>query len=324
MSEEHFAKRDRAARLTRVATLLYQHRPYGLTAKDIARRIDVTVRTAYRDLHAIETELGIPVWEDKGRWVAEQGAFLPPLKLTLLEAVTLFLSARLMARHADKKDPHVLSAFGKLASVLPAPVAAHVHAIVAAIADNPEDRRYARVFENVATGWATSRKVRITYQGPRQGATKRLVAPAYLEPNAWGRGCYLIADDDQSHQRRTFKLERITEASLTDEPFEAAELPEAPAHLARSWTVSDELPTRVRLRFHDPEAAQRALETRWHPSQQEQTLPDGTLELAFEVAGLLEITPWILTWGETVEVLEPAELRQKFASIAAGMTRHYA
>src|SRR5919201_1098591 len=105
-SGERFAKRDRAARLTRVATLLYQHRPYGLTAREIARRIDVNVRTVYRDLHAIETELGIPVWEDKGRWVAEQGAFLPPLKLTLLEAVTLFLSARLMARHAEKKDPH--------------------------------------------------------------------------------------------------------------------------------------------------------------------------------------------------------------------------
>jgi hypothetical protein len=41
--EEGFSKRDRAARLTRVATLLYQHRPYGLTAREIARRIDVNV-----------------------------------------------------------------------------------------------------------------------------------------------------------------------------------------------------------------------------------------------------------------------------------------
>ena len=132
--DERFTKRDRAARLTRVATLLYQHRPYGLTAREIARRIDVNVRTAYRDLRAIETELGVPVWEENGRWVTEQSAFLPPLKLTLLEALTLFLSSRLMARHADKKDPHLQSAFGKLASVLPAPVAAHLHAIVAAMA----------------------------------------------------------------------------------------------------------------------------------------------------------------------------------------------
>jgi predicted DNA-binding transcriptional regulator YafY len=80
----------------------------------------------------------------------------------------------------------------------------------------------------------------------------------------------------------------------------------------------------VRLRFHDAAAARRARENRWHPSQQEEIMPDGSLELSFEVAGVLEITPWILTWGDTVEVLEPAALRERIASMAAGMARRYA
>src|SRR5436189_1888419 len=87
---ERFRKRDRAARLTRVWTLLYQHQPYGITAQEIARRVDVYARTAYRDIHAIEDEFGIAVSEHEGRW-REQADFLPPLKLSLLEAVTLFL-----------------------------------------------------------------------------------------------------------------------------------------------------------------------------------------------------------------------------------------
>ena len=41
----------------------------------------------------------------------------------------LFLSARLMARYADKRDLHVLDAFDKLATVLPSPVAQHVHVV---------------------------------------------------------------------------------------------------------------------------------------------------------------------------------------------------
>jgi predicted DNA-binding transcriptional regulator YafY len=327
-TDSGFAKRDRAARLTRVATLLYQHRPYGLSAREIARRIDVNVRTAYRDLHAIETELGVPVWEEHGRWCTEQSAFLPPLKLSLLEAVTLFLSARLMARHTDKKDPHVLSAFGKLASVLPAPVAAHVHAIVASMADNPLDRHYARVFDAVATAWASSQKVRISY--PRKDCegrtvmTRRLVSPAYLEPNAWGPGCYLIGDDELTHDRRTFKLERIKDVELTVERFEPSSRPEAPAHLARAWIVSDGEPATVRVRFHDADAARRALETRWHPSQQVEVMPDGKVDMSFEVAGLLEITPWILTWGDTIEVVEPLELRRRVSDIARAMTQRYA
>lgn len=111
--------------------------------------------------------------------------------------MTLFLSARLMARHADKKDPHMLSAFGKLASVLPASVAAYVHAIVASMADNPLDRHYGRVFDAVATAWATSQKVRISY--PRKDSegrtvmTRRLVSPRYLEPNAWATGAVSLA-----------------------------------------------------------------------------------------------------------------------------------
>jgi predicted DNA-binding transcriptional regulator YafY len=79
----------------------------------------------------------------------------------------------------------------------------------------------------------------------------------------------------------------------------------------------------VRLRFHDAVAASRALESRWHPSQRDETMQDGTVELSFDVAGMLEITPWILTWGDTVEVLEPIELRDRVASIARGMTLRY-
>jgi predicted DNA-binding transcriptional regulator YafY len=153
--------------------------------------------------------------------------------------------------------------------------------------------------------------------------TRRVVSPRYLEPNPWGRGCYLIADDELTEQKRTFKLERITEAELTNERFEPSTDTDAPSQLTRAWTVSSEEPTRVRLRFHDAAAARRALENRWHPSQQEHINRDGTVELCFEVAGVLEITPWILTWGDTVEVIEPTGLRDRLATIALGMARRY-
>jgi predicted DNA-binding transcriptional regulator YafY len=52
------------------------------------------VRTAYRDIRAIEDEFGIAVSENGGRWVCEQGDFLPPLKLSLLETVTLSSARR--------------------------------------------------------------------------------------------------------------------------------------------------------------------------------------------------------------------------------------
>ena len=50
-------KRDRVARLARVANLLKAH-PEGIRAEDIAVRLGTSKRTAYRDLTALGGELG--------------------------------------------------------------------------------------------------------------------------------------------------------------------------------------------------------------------------------------------------------------------------
>ena len=63
------AKRDRLARLIRVVTVLRGH-PDGIRPSEIARRIDVSPRTVYRDLRAIDEEIGVAVWSNGGRWVS--------------------------------------------------------------------------------------------------------------------------------------------------------------------------------------------------------------------------------------------------------------
>lgn len=325
MSAE-FVKRDRTARLARVASLLHQH-PQGLTARELARRVRVSVRTAYRDLRALDEEVGIPLWELDGRYGTEGAAFLPPLKLTLLEAVTLFLSARLMARYADKRDLHVLDAFDKLATVLPSPVAQHVHATIAAMADRPRNETYSRVFDLLATGWAESRRVKIWYPyvhpDGRTFVNERVVAPYFLEPNPTGHGCYLIGHDGFAGSVRTFKLERIQQAELTAETFEIPPDFDAHARFDDAWGVAEDTLVEVRLLFHDRSAASRARENRWHPSQREIERADGSLELRFTVGGLLEITPWVLSWGDAVEVLSPTELRERVAGVARGLAARY-
>ena len=81
--EDSVGKRDRLARLTRVVALLRAH-PDGMTHRgDRRRESAMSVRTVYRDLNAIEGEIGMPVWSEGGRWgIDATKAFLPPLKLT--------------------------------------------------------------------------------------------------------------------------------------------------------------------------------------------------------------------------------------------------
>ncbi len=322
---EDFVKRDRTARLLGVAYLLFQH-PNGLTAQEIAERIGMNVRTAYRDLRALEEEVGVGVWQDGKRFGAEQTSFLPPLKLTLQEAVTLFLSTRLMARFQDHRDPHVIATISKLASILPAPIAQQVHASIIGLGARPRDDSRARIFDVLATAWADGRKIRIWYVPAREGEhmpTERLVAPYFIEPNPGGHTRYLIGHDSLSDEIRTFTMERIQQAELTSEHFTVPPDFDATARLGHAWGISDEELVHVRLRFHTPLAAQRARASQWHPSQREHVNPDGTTDLTFDVNGLLEITPWILSWGASVEVVAPDELRQRIVATALEMSARY-
>jgi predicted DNA-binding transcriptional regulator YafY len=52
---------------------------------------------------------------------------------------------------------------------------------------------------------------------------------------------------------------------------------------------------------------------RYHDSQQIKEMPDGSLEVSFLLSGAQEMIPWLMTWGSTIEPLEPQWLRQALA-----------
>jgi proteasome accessory factor B len=307
---------DRAARYLKIASILHAH-PEGIRAEDIADRIDVSKRTVYRDLQAMEDSAGLPIWADEGRWGMEQGAFLPPLALTLHEATTLFLAARMLAKANDEHDAELIGAFVKLAAILPPVLAEHVQATVDAFADTPRNEQFTRVFRVLAEAWANRRVVEIEYDAgvyePGKGRERRRVRPWAIEPSALTHALYLVGWDETRRARRTFKVERILAASLTPQTFAGDEAQAVARDMLRAWDViADEDPTDVVIRF-SAAVAKRAAETRWHPSQELEPQRDGSLIWRGRVAGLREIRIWILGWGGDAEVLEPAELRESVA-----------
>ncbi len=80
---------------------------------------------------------------------------------------------------------------------------------------------------------------------------------------------------------------------------------------------------RVKVRF-DKSLARYLLERRWHPSQKNKKLKDGSLELAFEVAGTKEIKSWILGFGSLAKVLKPASVVNEIKNDLEKSLRSYA
>jgi predicted DNA-binding transcriptional regulator YafY len=314
--ERPFGKRDRLARMLRVVAVLRGH-PEGIRPAEIARRTGVATRTVYRDLRALETEVGVAVWSEDGLWGVVGEEFLPPLKLTLDEAMAVVLSARLMVRYADKYDPDLAAAFEKLEGVLPQPLAAHVERTLDVLAQHPRDAGFSERVHRLTRAWAERRVVRLDYEparyAPESAARSAVVRPYLIEPSLQTHALYLIGWDETRDALRTFKIERIRDVALTPRTFELPEGDGLESALRRAWDIiADQPPTEVVLRF-SPSVAARVREATWHPTQQVVQDDDGSLTWRAIVAGTIEIRLWILSWGDEVEVLAPPELRQDVA-----------
>lgn len=305
-------KWDRAARYLKIATVLHAHGEAGISAADLARQVGVSKRTIYRDLDAMDLDAGLTIWNDRGRFGLDADTFLPPLALTLPEAMAFFLAARLLSKATDELDTEIIGAFVKLAQVLPAVLAEQLQETADAFADTPDDAAFTRVLRTLTAALAERRVVEIEYEGGVYDASKGIrrarVHPYAIEPSAQTRALYLIGYDEERGARRTFKVERIRAASLTPQTF-PPQAPSVAAEMRAAWDViGDDTPVEVVVRFV-PSVAARVAETRWHPSQVDEVEPDGALLWRARVAGLLEVRSWILSWGPDAEVLEPPELR---------------
>lgn len=79
---------------------------------------------------------------------------------------------------------------------------------------------------------------------------------------------------------------------------------------------------RIRLRF-EGWAVKIVRERFWHESQKLIERRDGTLEMELRLSGLEEVQRWILSFGDRVEVMQPASLRRTIAEIAASTSARH-
>src|SRR5919108_884208 len=227
---------SKAARLRRIEHRLY-NAPYGLRAIELAAYCGVDRRTIYRDLAALE-EMGVPVWEDDGRYGIDRESYLSTVRLNLNEAVALFFAARLLAHHSDEHNPHVVSALSKLAAGLPdTTISSHMARVAEIIRSRPLRADYVRVLDTITRAWADRRRVTIRYRAASGELTERVISPYFLEVSRSEPASYVIAHDDLRGALRTFKLERVVAAEILDDGYTIPDDFDPYVHLAASWGV---------------------------------------------------------------------------------------
>jgi len=320
------APENRLERIGQIESKLVQ-RPEGWTTGELAREFQVDASTIFRDLSLLES-WGTGLIKHGRRYVLDHRRSLHSVKLSINELLAIYLAVRLLSRHSDEHNPHVVKALEKLADTLRAKsplIARHIDQAATAVRARQTRREYVEALEVLTQGWAEGKKVRLRYRSyTKDETTERSFAPYFIEPSGIGYACYVIGYDEMRQAIRTFKVERVYEARLTDEPFTIPESFDPQGLLASAWGViwRDEGEIEVTMRFA-PSVVRRVKESTWHHSQRIEDLPDGSCLFTVMIGSTQEVKPWIRGWGAAVEVLSPSEFREEMIEEVREMARVY-
>lgn len=254
----------------------------------------------------------------------EPGHFLPPIRFTLLEAMTIFIAARLLLGYGNTYNPSIASTLMKLNSIVPVPLRDQIRGTIEWMERQRTDQRFLRALETLARAWMEGRRAKISYWTfGKEEPTERVIEPYYIQPAALEHANYVIAYCHRTDSIRTFKIERIRTVELLDEQYTVPEDFDANEYLGSAWgiTVDGKVET-VKLRFN-PQIARIAEETTWHPSQVTQRELGGAAIVTMKLPITVQLEAFVLGWGQKVEVLEPKRLRQQVARTAQGIADVY-
>lgn len=163
--------------------------------------------------------------------------------------------------------------------------------------------------------------LRISYRKRKQDKpSERVIAPHGL---LLGVRRYLVARDTAKEANaplQHYRVEEIYSAEVLDESFNLDPGFNIRTHAEKGFGSYESAAEHgdVVWRF-SPEAAPHARRFVFHPSQTIEEEPDGSLLVRFKASGHLEMCWHLYSWGNSVEVLQPARLRE----IVSGHQRRF-
>src|SRR5258708_36269197 len=149
---------------------------HGMGVMEIGEACGVDRGTIYRALDLLSV-IGVPIWQDDGRFGIIRDQSLATVRLNFNEAIALFIAARLLSRHADQQNPHVVSALTKLGMAFPEPLASHVAFTAEAVRQHPSDDGFIETLEAVYPGPGRQPHGQNLVNSPRRGGN---TGPAFV------------------------------------------------------------------------------------------------------------------------------------------------
>lgn len=187
-------------------------------AQDIATRLEVSVRTIYRDMDTLVAS-GVPVQGERGvGYMATEAIVLPPLTLTSSELEALNLGMAIVAEAADPDlKSAALSLAAKIDAVLPTKIISEADTWKFAVYPFADAARGFSHMSTLRAAIKSRQKLALSYRRIDNKLTQRSIRPLHME--YWGRVWTLTAWCELRNDFRVFRVDLIEDARALPELF---------------------------------------------------------------------------------------------------------
>ena len=293
---------------SRLFRILYYILEKGkVTANELSEKFEVSVRTIYRDIDVISSA-GIPIYATQGKGGGIEIAEDFVLKKSLLsekEQEQILIALRGLEGINKQYENELLtklSAFFKIKNT---------NWIEVDFTNWQRGNEYDELFNDIKSAIINKNIIRFTYLKKKKKETSREAKPIRLLFKGWDWYVYTFCL--LRNEIRYFKLSRIRDLKILDENFEDSY---EDVVLIKKMEYKDTV--HVKLKF-DRKVAFRVYDEMGDIKEDE----EGNLYAEIELPNDYNLYNYIFSFGESVEVLEPIEIRNNIRDMINKMSRIY-
>ena len=312
-------KTSRVSRIIQILTALQSGQHYSVD--DLAKILGIGRRTLFRDLKDIQ-KADVPCYFDKQTrgYTIDPSFFLAAPGLNAKESFGLLLLAHKSGNQIRLPfRDSILHAALKIENNIPGAIKGFCHKAFKSISMRTkplaEISSFDKIFVQLIDATLKKQIVNLRYYLPRDKKSVTInLHPYHLlyDERSW----YVLGRSSFFKRVHALKLSRIEELNFSGKCFVEDVNFDICEYIGKAWAIMPEGKLyNIKLRF-TPDVAHDVTKVRWHKTQSVTFQKDGSAIMEFCIDGLNEITWWILSYGDNVQVLAPDILRQRIIRIA--------
>ena len=301
------------------------------TVEGLAGTLEVNPRTVRRDLEFLRSAWNAPIDFCKNRngWHYTDLSFsLNGQQITRDQMLAIFVAEQSLSQNPNTPlVPMLARAVDVISAALP-----EFASVVRENADRTHSFRQTSVpsesieiFSTLTEHLLRCEQIEVCYwTASSNSTTTRVIDPWHVASinGTW----YLFAWCHTRAEMRMFAISRIQSLTPTGQVFDRPTNFSIDEAIGDGFQMINESGAEVRdiVIQCDARIAKYVREKRWHATQAIEEQSNGSIVVRWRLSSTIEVSRWIQSWGEGVEVLEPVDLRELVYERAQAMAANNA